>query len=75
MIFKAQRGSNIVVWNEQKQRFIGDAELIAEIELFVSVMAGIGDNPYLHLIDAQEALNIQVLKYEPDVYPEGTLDV
>jgi hypothetical protein len=75
MIFKAQRGANTVVWNEQKQTFIGNAELIAEIELFVSVMARIGDNPYLHLIDSQEALNIQVLEYEPDEYPEGTLDV
>lgn len=75
MKFKAQQGTNTVVWNEQKQQFTGNAELIAEIELYVSVMAGIGDNPYLHLIDAQQALNIQVLEYEPDVYPEGTLDV
>ena len=75
MIFKAQRGTNTVVWDEQKQMLIGDSTLLAEIELYISVMAGIGDNPYLHLIDAQEALDIQVLQYEPDVYPEGTLDV
>ena len=75
MIFKAQRGTNTVVWDEQKQMLIGDSTLLAEIELYISVMAGIGDNPYLHLIDAEEALDIQVLQYEPDVYPEGTLDV
>jgi hypothetical protein len=75
MIFKAQRGTNTVFWDEQKQMLIGDSQLLAEIELYISVMAGIGDNPYLHLIDAQEALNIQILEYEPDVYPEGTLDV
>jgi hypothetical protein len=75
MIFKAQRGTNTVVWDEQKQMLIGDSTLLAEIELYISVIAGIGDNPYLHLIDAQEALDIQVLEYEPDVYPEGTLDV
>lgn len=75
MKFRAQRGTNTVVWDEQKQTLIGNAELLAEIELYISVMAGIGDNPYLHLLDAQKALDIQVLEYEPDVYPEGTLDV
>jgi len=75
MKFTAKQGNFNAVWNQATQKLEGDAELVANINLYVSVITGIGNDAYLHLIDAQEALNIQVLEYEPDVYPEGTLDV
>jgi hypothetical protein len=75
MKFEAKRDKSIAIWDDVKHKFIGDSELIKDIETFIFVMSNIGNDAFVQLMNRQEILNIQVIEYVPDEYPEGTLDV
>jgi hypothetical protein len=63
------------VWNDATGKFDGDQRLIEYIEKLLSFSAKLGSNRYNMLVQDATLYAIEIEEYEPDVYPEGTLDV
>jgi hypothetical protein len=75
MIFRISQDKKRAHWNEKRERFVGDRELIEIVNLLVSTHARIGSNGYTMAAEILPTFGVTVDAYEPDVYPEGTLDV
>lgn len=69
------RGDDKAVYNETTGLFVGDSELINFLNTYVSVFGDVGNNPFERLLTQTEGFNLTITEYEPDVYPEGALDV
>jgi hypothetical protein len=69
------RGNEQATYNEQTGLFVGSKELTEFLNTYVSVFGDVGNNPFERLLTQTEGFNLTITKYEPDVYPKGTLDV
>lgn len=68
------RGDDVAEYNESTGLFVGSKELKDFLNIYVSVFGDVGNNPYERLLTQTEGFNLTITEYEPDVYPEGTLD-
>ena len=75
LIFRISQDKKKAHWSEQRERFVGNHELIDLVELLVRTHARIGSNGYTMAAEILPIFGVTVDAYEPDVYPEGTLDV
>lgn len=69
------RGDDKAVYDESTGLFVGDKELTNFLNSYIAVNGDVGNNPFERLRTQTEGFNLTITEYEPDVYPEGTLDV
>jgi hypothetical protein len=69
------RGNEQATYNKQTGLFVGSKELTKFLNTYVSVFGDVGNNPFERLLTQIEGFNLTITKYEPDIYPESTLDV
>ena len=69
------RGDDKAVYKETTGLFVGDSNLTNFLNTYISVFGDVGNNPFERLLTQTEGFNLTITEYEPDVYPEGTLDV
>ena len=68
------RGDDKAVYNKTTGLFDGNSELADFLNTYVSVFGDVGNNPFERLLTQTEGFNLTITEYEPEVYPEGTLD-
>lgn len=69
------RGDEQSTYNEATGLFVGDEQLTGFLNLYISVFGDVGNNPFERLLTQTEGFNLIITEYEPDIYPDGTLDV
>ena len=68
------RGNEKATYSETQGVFIGSKQLIYFLNAYMRVNSGIGNNPFYWITKNADIFNLTITEYEPDVYPEGTLD-
>lgn len=68
------RGDQRAEYQESSGKFVGDAELIENIELIISVTARIGSDPYLQLSQNPHVIGSDSIEYIPDIPDNQMMD-
>lgn len=68
------RGDERAEYQESSGEFVGDAELVEDIELIISVTAQIGSDPYLQLSQNPHVIGADSVEYVPDVPDQQMMD-
>lgn len=68
------RGEQRAEYQESSGEFVGDAELVEDIELIISVTARIGSDPYLQIYQNPHVIGADSVEYVPDVPDERMMD-
>lgn len=68
------RGDKRAVYQESSGEFVGDAELVEDIELIISVTARIGSDPYLQISQSPHVIAADSIEYVPDTPDERMMD-
>ena len=75
MKMSIEQGKEKATYNDVTGIFTGSKQLTEFLNTYIYVFTRVGSNPLERLIIDADAFNMTITEYQPDVYPEGTLDL
>lgn len=75
MILRIHRDNAAIEWNDEQQKFEGNADLSDYVQQLVRFNSRMGSDAYGAVVQDAQLWRFVVDEYVPDEYPEGTLDV
>ena len=75
MRMRLTRANERAEYNQDTGLFVGTNTLITFLNAYIRVLGSVGNNPFDRLVEEAENMNMTITEYQPDVYPQGTLDV
>lgn len=74
MKMTVDRGADHASYDEKTGIFVGDENLSAFLNTYINAFIDIGSDPFYLLYHNADKYDLTITEYDPEIYPDGTLD-